>query len=201
MATIVKSVSFKADGVPQAGLSPTVTARNLATGADLSGSIAVAGIGDGMYSVTYTYATAVPCRVIVNAGTDVIDSRYMDVEFTVADINASNSVVQTADHNVILASASKGLVKVYDDMAKQASLPALGTDSKVLISTDAMTESYAADGAAPSPQQLLFMLWSLLSEKDISSTTMTCKKLNGSTTSMTFTLNDASSPTSITRAT
>lgn len=65
--------------------------------------------------------------------------------------------------------------------------------------TVAMTESYAVDGATATPAQMLYMLWSLMAEKSISSTTLTAKKLDGSTTAMQFTLNDASSPTSITR--
>ena len=64
----------------------------------------------------------------------------------------------------------------------------------------AMTESYAADGAAPNPEQILFMIWSFLAERVKSGTTLTCKKLDGSTTSMALTLDDASNPTSITRS-
>jgi hypothetical protein len=104
MSTIVKSVSFKADGVPQAGLSCTATARNLNTGADLASSIAVADVGNGIYSVTYTYTTAVPCRAIINAGTDAIDTRYIDVEFTIAELNASASLP-----SVIAPGANGGL--------------------------------------------------------------------------------------------
>jgi hypothetical protein len=40
-----------------------------------------------------------------------------------------------------------------------------------------------------------------LAERGISGTTLTAKKLDGSTTSMTFTLDDATTPTSQTRAT
>lgn len=64
----------------------------------------------------------------------------------------------------------------------------------------ALTESYAADGAAATPAQLLYMIWALLAEKAVSTTTLTVKKLDGSTTAMTFTLNDATNPTSVTRA-
>lgn len=66
--------------------------------------------------------------------------------------------------------------------------------------TEAMTESYAADGAEATVPQLLYMLWSKLQEFSISGTTVTSKKLDGSTTAMTHTLNDASNPTSLTRA-
>lgn len=67
--------------------------------------------------------------------------------------------------------------------------------------TVAMTEGYAADGSTATPSQMFYMLWSLMAEKSISSTTLTAKKLDGSTSAMTFTLSDATSPVSITRAT
>ena len=66
--------------------------------------------------------------------------------------------------------------------------------------TTAATESYASDGAAATPAQLMYMILCAVSEFSISSTTITGKKLDGSTTAMTWTLNDASSPTSRTRA-
>lgn len=69
------------------------------------------------------------------------------------------------------------------------------------VLTTAMTEAYAADGAAPTLAQMLFMVWSLLAETSISGVTVTSKKLDGSTTAMTFTISDATNPTSITRAT
>jgi len=311
MSTIVKSVSFKADGVPQAGLSCTATARNLNTGADLASSIAVADVGNGIYSVTYTYTTAVPCRAIINAGTDAIDTRYIDVEFTIAELNASASLPsviapgangglpttngtklsQTADLTSgqsiacsdktgfslsatgldlvtaastfgvamiagIWAAATSGMATVgsigkkladwvvgtidtYTGNTKQTGdayatltamkgtdnkilvstdaqdlsgtlsvnakklsgqTPPLGSDNKMQITTDAMTEAYAADGAAPSIQQALFAIQQFLQESSVLSTTLTVKKLNGSTVAMTFSLDSATTPTSITRA-
>jgi hypothetical protein len=147
MSTIVKSVSFKADGVPQAGLSPSKTARNLNTGADLASSIAVADIGDGIYSVTYTYTSVVPCRAIINAGTDAIDNRYIDVEFTIAELNAAASAIQTADNNVILANGSKGLAKVYDDMAKDSTVSKPGTPQAITAPADMALNSTVAKEA------------------------------------------------------
>lgn len=66
--------------------------------------------------------------------------------------------------------------------------------------TTALTEAYAADGVAPTAAQFMFMFWALLAERGISGVTLTAKKLDGSTTAMTFTLNDATTPTSQTRA-
>ena len=67
--------------------------------------------------------------------------------------------------------------------------------------TAQMTESYAADGVAPTRDQMLFMIWSYLSERNLSGTTITCKKLDGSTTSMTFSLDSATVTNTQTRAT
>ncbi len=71
--------------------------------------------------------------------------------------------------------------------------------TKVL--TTAMTESYGADGAAPTLAQAVFLIIAALTEFAISGTTLTAKKLDGSTTAATFTLDSATDPTSITRAT
>ena len=67
--------------------------------------------------------------------------------------------------------------------------------------TTAQTEAYASDGSAATPAQLLYMIYTCVAEFAVSGTTLTAKKLDGSTTAMTFTLNDASDPTSRTRAT
>ena len=68
--------------------------------------------------------------------------------------------------------------------------------------TDTLTEAYATNpGDSATPAQLLHMLWSAVSEFSITSTTITSKKLDGSTTAMTFTIDSATVPTSRTRAT
>ena len=66
--------------------------------------------------------------------------------------------------------------------------------------TTALTESYASDGAAATPAQLLYMIYCTVGEFSIADTTITGKKVDGSTTAMTWTINSASSPTSRTRA-
>jgi len=77
-------------------------------------------------------------------------------------------------------------------------LSATGTDD---ILRSSLTEGYAADGATFTLEQGMYMLWSALQEFSIASTTITGKKLDGVTTSMTWTLDSSTSPTSRTRAT
>lgn len=64
-----------------------------------------------------------------------------------------------------------------------------------------LAEVYAADGAVATPAQLLYMLWSALTEFVISGGTLTCKGLDGTTPVMAFTLSPAGNPTSRTRST
>lgn len=89
--------------------------------------------------------------------------------------------------------------------ANSVTAAALATDAAQEIAdtvlTRAMTEAYNADGAAPTLAQALFLIMQVLTESSVSGTTMTVKKLDGSTSAATFTLDSASSPTSITRAT
>jgi len=65
--------------------------------------------------------------------------------------------------------------------------------------TVAMTESYAANGAAPTPVEAQFAIHQMLMDFLISGTSYTVRKLDGSTTAFVVTLNDASNPTGNTR--
>ena len=67
--------------------------------------------------------------------------------------------------------------------------------------TDPLAESYAALGAEPSLAQILYEIRALLAENGVATTTVTTKKLDGSTTAATYTINSATAPTNITRAT
>lgn len=73
-------------------------------------------------------------------------------------------------------------------------------DVAAALFTTAVTESYAADGSAPTPTQALLLIQQSLHEFAISGTTRTVKKLDGSTTAAVFTLDDATNPTATTRS-
>ena len=64
-----------------------------------------------------------------------------------------------------------------------------------------LADSTVADGSRPTLRQCALALYRFLFERSISATTMTVYKEDGATAVMTFTLNDAVDPTSITRAT
>lgn len=66
--------------------------------------------------------------------------------------------------------------------------------------TTAVADSVPADGSRPSVAQAAYMLVQLLTEMAISGTTLTVKKPDGSTTLFSCTLNDATTPSSVTRS-
>ena len=140
----------------------------------------------------------------------------------IKDILADTNELQADDYPTTLATLATAAALATVDTNVDAILADTGTDgvlvatggiSAAALATDAaqeiadtiftrqMTEAYAADGVAPTLAQMQYMLWSALAEFSIATTTITCKKLDGSTTSMTFTLDDATNPTSRTRAT
>ena len=67
--------------------------------------------------------------------------------------------------------------------------------------TAALTEAYRSTGATGSAAQLLYEILAHLGEFAITSTTKTTKKLDGSTTAKTYTLDSDTNPTSITEST
>jgi hypothetical protein len=125
----------------------------------------------------------------LTAGTNLND-------LSAAEVNAEvDSALNTAIPGSPTAGSLNDVIKDLD-----ARLPASGTLS-TFDETAAMTESYASDGGTFTLAQALYMIWSAVSEFGISGTTLTCRQLDGSTTAMTFTLDDSSNPTDRTRAT
>jgi hypothetical protein len=91
-----------------------------------------------------------------------------------------------------------------DTVARVTLVDTTTTNTDMLSASDVlttqMTESYAADGTAPTLAEAIFLSMQNLQDFSFSGTTQTVKKIDGSTTAATYTLDDASAPTSKTRA-
>ena len=61
--------------------------------------------------------------------------------------------------------------------------------------TTAMTEAYAADGATVTPVQMLHMIYAALAQFVVCGTAISAFKLDGTTHAMTFTTDNATTPT------
>jgi hypothetical protein len=80
-------------------------------------------------------------------------------------------------------------------------ISALNNISVSQVLTTQMTESYAADGTAPTLAQAIFLSMQNLQDFSFAGTTQTVRRIDGATTAATYTLDDAAAPTSKTRAT
>ena len=164
-----------------------ITAAAIATDAIGATEIAAGAIAADAFAAGAIDATAI--------ATGAID----------ADAIAANAIgaSEIADGAIDAGAFAQGAAdKVWDTAARILTASTNFNDISVTdILTTQMTEAYAADTVAPTLAQILFMIWSMASEKAVVTTTVTTKKLDGSTSAMTFTLNNATNPTSITRAT
>ncbi len=128
------------------------------------------------------------------AATALTDVTWTDVRAGYLDELAAANI--PADVDAILADTNE---LQTDDVP--GLIAALNNISAADILTTQLTESYAADGAAPTLTQSLMMIQQILGDFSISGTTLTVLQVDGLTTAATFTLSDATNPTSLTRAT
>lgn len=125
------------------------------------------------------------------------------VSADIAGVQSDTNDIQTRIPAALVGGRMDSSVGAAD--ANTITATALATDAVNEIADGVrarqLTESYAADGVAPTLEQALLLIQQMLTEMSISGTTMTIKKLDGTTTAATLTLNDATTPTSVTRAT
>jgi hypothetical protein len=169
------------DGVTLASSQP-----NSLTFADITISVA-----DGVNNVTFAGSGAADVFAYTRSGSgDLYDAAYSTA--LQAQVNAACDTALTDYDPPTKAELDAGFAALNDPTAA-----AIATE----ILTTQMTESYAADGTAPTLAQALCLIQQSIGDFSISGTTLTVKKLDGSTTAATYTLDDAVNPTSRTRAT
>ena len=116
-----------------------------------------------------------------------------EAKIDIIDTNVDSVLVDTAE----IGTAGAGLTDL-GGMSTGMKAEVLAEVVKLLVTQ--MTESYAADGTAPTPAQALMLIQQALTEFAFSGTSNTVKKLDGSTTAAVMTLDDATNPTSSTRS-
>ena len=70
----------------------------------------------------------------------------------------------------------------------------LNNNDIAALTTTPMIEAYAIDNASPSRDQILFMIWSAVSQFVINGTLINAKKLDGTTDAMIFTMDSETTP-------
>jgi hypothetical protein len=188
------------DGAALANLA-TLPAVTPAAGKGVKVDLSAAEMnGDDIQVVFSDAAGAEWCDLLVHIKTSV--RQFSDLAFPAT--TGRSIVVDSAglvDANAVkVGPTGAGTAQTAGDVGIKTGF-ALTSAYDFAKGTVAMTESYAADGAAFTPAQFMYHAWAFLAEKNISGTTLTAKKLDGAATAMTFTLDSATAPTSITRAT
>jgi len=135
--------------------------------------------GDAAW-VTGTSLDAAGVRAAVGLASANLDTQLSTIESQTDDIGT----------------AGAGLTAVPWNAAWDAEVQSEVDDALDSVIAD----SVAADGSRPSVRQALLMMTRFLMEREVVSTTVTVNKEDGTTSSMTFTLDSATAPTSITRA-
>jgi len=169
--------------------------------ADMQPKVAKIPLSDGSISWNVTALNAV--------GDVVWDENIVSAH---GSDNTSGLILSQLSHRALVTSWSADVTagSLLDYMADDGtatfdrttdSLQAIRDNVVSDILTTQMTESYAADGVAPTLAQALFFNMQLRSDFIISGVTYTVRKLDGTTTAYTLTLTDAEKPTGATRAT
>ena len=205
---------FDADGDLVTGATALDSEVSLDGGtfADCTNEATEIATASGMYylDLTATEMNADTVSIIVKTTSSGAKTTPIVLYPSTGDINNLNAAITSrlasgtvaADVTAILADTGTDGVVVATASKTGYALSAAGVDAvKTDIFTGQMTEAYAADGTAPTFAQMQYMLWSALSQMATAGTTITCYKLDGTTPSMTFTVDNATNPTSRTRAT
>ena len=167
----------------------TVTTNNDKTGYSLS-TAGVQAIWDALTSALTTAGSI--GKLLVDNINATISSRS---SHTAADVWAVATRLLTAGTNIVLA---KGVgVTGFNDI----STAQVNAEMVDVLQVDLIPDSYSALGAQPTITQSLMEIRQFLFEKNVTGVTVTIYKPDGTTTAFTLTLNDATTPSAITRAT
>ncbi len=132
---------------------------------------------------------------------------YPKVDTEIATIITNLATAQTSIDDLPTNAELATALAAADDAVLAAiaalnNLSSAGAASAVTTAlTTALTEGYRSTGATGSVRDLLYEINQHLGESEIVGTTKTLKKIDGSTTAKTFTMNSPTTPTSITETT
>jgi hypothetical protein len=204
------------DAVANVTLCATTTTNTDMRGTDSAAlATALATVDTNVDAILVDTGTTIPAQItalndvaatdIVSGGAINTTAGAVDNVTTVAttttntDMRGTDSAATAA--NLATVDANVDAILVDTGTTLPAQISALNDITVNDILTTQMTEAYAADGVAPTLAQALFLVQQTIGDFSIAGTTITTKKLDGTTTAATYTLDDGTNPTSRTRAT
>lgn len=182
---------------------PQVRASAIADGAISAPTLASDTITDAKVASDVTIASVTGAVGSVTGAVGSVTGAVGSVTgLTASDVGAikaktDNLPSDPADQSIIIA-ATDAIVSAIAALNNLSQAQVL-TQVNAALDTQ-LADSIPADGTIPTLRQALYMDHLFLWERTVSGTTVTVKKADGSSTLATLTINDATAPTSITRA-
>lgn len=196
---------------------PWSTALPGAYGAGSAGYILGTNLDAAITSRLATAGYAAPLDAAGTRSAVGLASANLDTQLTAIDdyLDTEVAAIKAKTDQMVFSTANRLDVQVYGMEAGVVTAAAVATgaiDADALatdavtelvtgVLTTQMTESYRATNAAPTLAQAAFEMIAHMGEKAIVGTTLTLKKLDGSTTAKTYTLDSGTAATSITETT
>jgi hypothetical protein len=132
----------------------------------------------------------------------VDEGQGYSITLSATEMEAARIVVYVADQSTKVWLDTAIAVETYGNAS---AMHEFDLDTAAVTVTDItqrqIPDSIPADGTRPTIEQALYLTVQYLCERSVSGTTLTVKKVDGSTTLATFTLDNGTDPTSHTRAT
>lgn len=211
------TASLTAYYVRQNGTATAITlATQTATGAYSSGGfVAVDGTNmPGLYRLDIpdaVLASGVNTAYVMLKGATNMEPCVIEIQLAALDVQTATQPVNVTQYGGVAGTFAGGRPEVNTThfggtvaaTPTTAGIPTvrLAAAGVADILSTALTEAYRADGSTGTLTQLLYEIIAHLGESSISGTTKTTKRIDGTTTAATYTLDSATTPTSITRAT
>jgi hypothetical protein len=182
-------------GLDWANIGSPTTSNGL-TGTTISTTQAIASVSGAVGSVTGAVGSVTGAVGSVTGAVGSVTGAVGSVTGNVGG-NVTGSV-----GSVVGLTASNLDATISSRLASASyTAPPTAAQNATAVLTTQMTESYATLHTVPTLAQIMFEMRGLQAAKSVGSTTLTVKKIDGSTTAETFTLDSATAPTSIARAT
>ena len=194
-------------------LNATITSRLATSGytapLDAAGTRSALGLAaanldtqlDALPTATENAAAVWNALVASYTTADTFGARLLRSRSAQAEVSVTGSYHVAADIHELQPAVIDNTHFAAGAIDSNALAASAATEIATATLTSAMTESYRAAGVAPTLAQAVFELLAHMGDSSISGTTKTLKKLDGSTTAKTYTLDSATTPTSITEAT
>lgn len=171
---------------------------------------------ESTFSIPFTtraFATGIPTTLLGSPVLSVLEGGNATPITAGVSVSVDRASVNGLNEATIIATAANGFeagksyalyistgtvdgVSVVGEVVGEFSIDLVAAQ----VFTTQMTESYAADGVAPTPAQSLMMIQQMLGDFFIEGTTLTVRKVDGVSAAATYNLNDATIPTALTRA-